>query len=57
MAEKKETPESLRAEIEHLRRLFDLVTDKRVLDEMKKMMDELERQARRLEQGSGDREA
>jgi hypothetical protein len=50
MADEGETAGSLRAEIEHLRRLADLVTDERALTEMRKMIEELEQRLRELGQ-------
>lgn len=50
MTDEKETPETLRAEIEHLRRLAGGVTDERVLHEIRLMIEELERRVRELEQ-------
>lgn len=52
MATEHETPEALRAEIEHLRRLGYLVTDERVRAEIQKMIAELEERLGRLQQGS-----
>ena len=43
------TPEKLRAEIEHLRQLAKLVTDKRVQGEIAKMIEELEQRLRDAE--------
>jgi hypothetical protein len=37
-----ETPEALRAEIDHLEQLSRYITDARVLAEIKKMIEELE---------------
>jgi hypothetical protein len=44
-----ETPETLRAEIDHQRRLAQLVTDAGVRAEIEKMIEELERRLRELE--------
>lgn len=44
-----DTPEVLRAEIDHLRRLAQLVADARVREEIKKMIEELERRLRESE--------
>jgi hypothetical protein len=44
-----DTAEALRAEIDHLRRLRQLVTDARVRDEIQKMIEELERRLREME--------
>jgi hypothetical protein len=44
-----ETPETLRAEIDHHRRLLQLVTDAGVRAEIEKMIQELERRLRELE--------
>jgi hypothetical protein len=44
-----QTAETLRAEIDHLRRLGELVTDARVLAEIEKMIGELEQRLRELE--------
>jgi hypothetical protein len=52
MVEERETPEKLRAEVEHLRRLARGILDERVLAEIAKMIEELERRAREIEQGS-----
>ena len=53
MADENETPEALRAEIEHLHRLAGLITDERVLDEIRRMIGELERRLRQHEQHKG----
>jgi hypothetical protein len=45
-----ETPETLRAEIDHQRRLAQLVTDAGVRAEIEKMIEELERRLRALEE-------
>ena len=45
-----ETPETLRAEIDHHRRLAQLVTDAGVRAEIEKMIEELERRLRELEE-------
>ena len=44
-----ETPETLRAEIDHHRRLAQLVTDAGVRAELERMIEELERRLRELE--------
>jgi hypothetical protein len=49
MAENGETPAEVRAEIEHLRRLADSVTDHQVRDAIRKMIAELEQRLRDLE--------
>jgi hypothetical protein len=49
MADGEETPETLRAEIEHLSRLAKGVTDEHVLNAIRQMVEDLERRARRLE--------
>ena len=46
-----ETPETLRAQIDHQRRLAQLVTDAGVRAEIEKMIEELERRLRELENG------
>ncbi|HTW52049.1 MAG TPA: hypothetical protein VME45_09165 [Stellaceae bacterium] len=47
MADK--TADELRAEIDHLRRLAQLVTDAQMRAELQKMIEELERRLRELE--------
>jgi hypothetical protein len=49
-----ETADALRGEIDHLRRLAQLVTDARVRDEIRKMIEELEQRVRRLREGDVD---
>jgi transcription elongation GreA/GreB family factor len=44
-----ETANTIRAEIDHLRRLGDLVTDAGVRAEIRKMIEELERRLREIE--------
>jgi hypothetical protein len=44
-----ETANALRAEIDHLRRLVDLVTDAQVRAEIRRMIEELERRLREIE--------
>jgi hypothetical protein len=44
-----ETPETLRAEIDHYRRLAQLVTDEGVRAEIEKLIEGLERRLRELE--------
>ena len=44
-----ETPETLRAEIDHQRQLAQLVADAGVRGEIEKMIEELERRLRELE--------
>jgi hypothetical protein len=43
----------LRREAEHYRMLARYITDERVLSEINKMIEELERRARELDQGEG----
>lgn len=43
----------MRAEAQHLRTVARYVTDERVVSEIDKMVEELERRARELEQGDG----
>jgi hypothetical protein len=45
-----ETPETLRAEIDHQKRLAQLVTDAGVRAEIQKMIEELERRLSELEE-------
>lgn len=52
-----ETPETLMAEIDHLRRLARLVTDAGVRAEIEKMIEELERRLRDLEERRADGDA
>jgi hypothetical protein len=44
-----ETADGLRAEIDHLRRLIQLVTDAQVRAEIQKMIEELEQRLRELD--------
>jgi len=50
-------PSRLRAEADHLRRLARGITDARVLAEIRKMIEELERRAKALEDGRDENEA
>ena len=52
MVKERETPEKLRAEVEHLRRLAGGVLDERVRAAIEQMIEELERRAREIEQQS-----
>ena len=55
MADATQEPSRLRAEADHLRRLARGVTDERVVEEIQKMIDELERRAAALERGKDDK--
>jgi hypothetical protein len=48
MADEDETADTLRAEIHHLRRLVDSITDTQMRDEMQKMIEELEQRLREI---------